>query len=368
MSEPVIPFFDPRYENEILRKALNEAFQDTIRSGRFILGPTVRAFEEEIAQYLNVKHAIGLNSGTDALAIGLRSLGIRPGDEVITTPFSFFATTEAILAVGAVPVFVDIDPQTYNIDHRKIEEKISPKTRAILPVHLFGCPADMASILKHNLIVLEDAAQAFGAKLGNQKIGAMGNAGAFSFFPTKILGGYGDGGMIVTDDNSVAETAKMLRVHGARTKYHNEQMGYNSRLDAMQAALLRIKLPYIDEWINKRQTVAHRYSEMLADQDEIITPPEMPDAVHVFNSYTIRVPQTKRDPVIQTMKENGVSVQIYYPVPIHKLPIFSKSPSCDLPNSEQIASQVLSLPMWPHMDEAMQTKIVQTLKAAVAHA
>jgi dTDP-4-amino-4,6-dideoxygalactose transaminase len=247
-----IPVYDPLPEVEALWEELQAAALRVLRSGRYILGPEVEAFEEEVAAYLGVKHAIGANSGTDALVIALRALGVGPGDEVITTPFTFFATAEAISLVGATPVFVDIDPRTFNINPDLIPSAITPRTKAILPVHLYGLPAEMDPILEiarsHGLKVLEDCAQAFGATYKGKKVGTLGDAGAFSFFPTKNLGGFGDGGLIATNSDEVAERARMLRAHGSRRKYYNEAIGYNSRLDALQAALLRVKLPRVDAW------------------------------------------------------------------------------------------------------------------------
>ncbi|MCA1791858.1 MAG: DegT/DnrJ/EryC1/StrS family aminotransferase, partial [Thioalkalivibrio sp.] len=260
---PRIPVLNLTPEIEELWDELNDAFQRVLRSGQFILGPEVEAFETEVADYLGVKHAIGVNSGTDALVIGLRALGIGPGDEVITTPFTFFATGESIANVGATPVFVDIDENSFNIDPSLIEDAITPRTKAILPVHLFGRPCDMDAVMgiaeRHGLEVVEDAAQSFGARLGGQQSGTFGRVGAFSFFPSKNLGAFGDAGLLATDDDEVAESARMLRAHGSRTKYHNETLGYNSRLDSLQAAFLRVKLPRVDAWNERRRDVAATY-------------------------------------------------------------------------------------------------------------
>ncbi len=368
MSEIQIPIYDPRPEVEALWDALQEATARVLRSGRFILGPEVEAFEAEVASYLGVRYAVGVNSGTDALVIGLRALGIGPGDEVITTPFTFFATAEAISLVGATPVFVDIDPLTFNIDPRQIPAAITPRTKAILPVHLYGHAADMDSILEiaqaHGLKVLEDVAQAFGGAYKGRKLGSLGHAAAFSFFPTKNLGGFGDGGLIATNDPAVAEQARMLRTHGARKKYHNETLGYNSRLDALQAALLRVKLQVVDEWNARRREVAARYQEALAGVEGLILPNEQPYAYHVYHQYTVRVLHGRREEVRQRLAEAGVGTMVYYPVPVHRLPVYaSQAPS--LPKAEQAATEVLSLPMGAFLSPQNQTKVVKRLSDAL---
>jgi len=348
MSDIRIPIYDPRPEIEALWDEIHEAIDRVLRSGRFILGPEVEAFEREVAAYLGVRYAVGVNSGTDALVIALRALGVGPGDQVITTPFTFFATAEAISLVGATPVFVDIDPVTFNIDPARIPSAITPRTKAILPVHLYGHAADMDPILKiareHGLKVLEDVAQAFGGAYKGRKLGSLGDAGAFSFFPTKNLGGLGDGGLIATNDAAIAETARMLRTHGARRKYHNEMLGYNSRLDALQAAVLRVKLKVLDEWNARRREVAARYREALAGVEGLVLPAEQPYAYHVYHQYTVRVLHGRRDEVRQRLAEQGVGTMIYYPVPVHRLPVYAW-PEGALPQAERAACEVLSLPM-----------------------
>lgn len=357
-TEKKIPILDPLPEVEALWDDLNAAIQGVLRSGRFIMGPEVTAFEAEAAEYLGVGHAVGVNSGTDALVIGLKALGIGSGDEVITTPFTFFATAEAISQVGAVPVFVDIDPDTYNIDPALIEEKITPRTKAILPVHLFGQAAEMDSILslaqEHGLKVLEDVAQAFGGEYHGGKLGTLGHAGAFSFFPSKNLGACGDGGLITTDDDKVAEVARMLRAHGAKKKYHNEVIGYNSRLDELQAAILRVKLPYIDEWNEGRRKVAGRYNALLEDVPGLLTPHEAPDRFHVYHQYTVRIVNGRRDEVREQLVKDGVGTMVYYPVSVHKLPVYD-SLGYRSPRSEAAEGEVLSLPVGPFLtDEDIQ--------------
>ena len=365
MSQIRIPIYDPRPEVEALWDELHEAIDGVLRSGRFILGPEVEAFEREVAEYLGVRYAVGVNSGTDALVIALRALGIGPGDQVITTPFTFFATAEAISAVGATPVFVDIDPDTFNISPAAVEKAITPRTKAVLPVHLYGQAADMGPILElaraHGLKVLEDVAQAFGGEYKGRKLGALGDAGAFSFFPTKNLGGFGDGGLIATDDPEVAEAARVLRAHGARKKYHNEVLGYNSRLDALQAAMLRVKLRYIDEWNARRRAVAARYNEALADLDGLVTPVEADYARHVYHQYTVRVKRGRRDALRQHLAEAGIGTMVYYPVPVHRLPVYAW-PEGSLPQAEAAAAEVLSLPMSPFLPPDAQDEVVRHIK------
>lgn len=364
-----IPILDLRPEIEALWDELQEAITRVLRSGQFILGPEVNAFEQEVAAYLGVKHAIGLNSGTDALVIGLRALGIGPGDEVITTPFTFFATAEAISQVGAIPVFADIDPKSFNIDPNLIEEKITSRTKAILPVHLYGLPAEMDAILalaeQYGLKVLEDCAQAFGASYRGKKVGTLGHVGAFSFFPSKNLGAFGDGGLLVTNDDQVAEAARMLRAHGSRKKYFNEAIGYNSRLDALQAAILRVKLPYIDQWNEARRRVAKRYNELLKDIPGLVTPYEAPYSIHVYHQYTVRLTGGKRDKVKQFLADQGIGSMVYYPVPVHKLPIYADH-SVSLPEAEKAAAEVLSLPIWPEIAEETQVHIAKVMEEALA--
>ncbi len=359
-----IPVLDLSPEIDALWDELNTAIQGVLRSGQFIMGPNVRAFEATVAEYLGVKHAIGVNSGTDALVIGLRALGIVPGDEVITSPFTFFATAESINAVGATPVFVDIDPTTYNLDPDLIEGLITSRTRAILPVHLYGQAAAMTPILaiaeRHGLKILEDVAQAIGGTYQGQKLGTLGHAGAFSFFPSKNLGAYGDGGLIATNDDNVAATARMLRVHGAQRKYYNEAIGYNSRLDELQAAILRVKLPHLDRWNDSRRQVAARYNKWLNQVSGLVVPQPSPWAEHVYHQYTIRVLAGQRDIVQQRLTDEGIATMIYYPVPVHRLPVY-RDLNYTLPQAEIAAAEVLSLPIWPDMPTATQERVVQVL-------
>jgi dTDP-4-amino-4,6-dideoxygalactose transaminase len=363
-----IPILDLSPEIDLLWDELQDAIKGVLRSGHFIMGPNVKAFEEEIAKYLGVKHAIGLNSGTDALFLALRALGIGPGDEVITTAFTFFATAEAISHVGATPVFLDIDPKTYNIDVDLIEAAITPRTKAIIPVHLFGQMVDMDIVMalasKHGLKVVEDVAQAMGATFNGKKAGTVGDVGTYSFFPTKNLGAYGDGGLLTTNDDQVAETVRKLRAHGSLKKYFNEVVGYNSRLDELQAAILRVKLPYLDEWNIERRKAAQVYGELLKDVPGIGLPVEDPGAFHVYHQYTIRV-LGNRDEVQRRLAGNGISTMVYYPVPVHRLPIYD-AVQWTLPVAESTAGEVLALPIWPSITEELQARVVYELRRAVA--
>jgi dTDP-4-amino-4,6-dideoxygalactose transaminase len=370
MKSEFIPILDPRPQYEALKDAIRQAVDRVLESGRFILGPEVEAFEEEVARYLGVEHAVSVNSGTDALFIGLRALGVGSGDEVITTPFTFFATAEAISHVGATPVFVDIDERTFNLDPGLVEEKITPRTRAILPVHLFGQAADMVSIEdlaeKYGLKILEDVAQAFGGEYRGRKLGAIGDVGAFSFFPSKNLAACGDGGLITTDDDRVAELARMLRAHGAKKKYHNETIGYNSRLDELQAAILRVKLPHLDGWNVGRRRAAAYYDELLGDLPGIVPPSEVAPGKHVYHQYTLRVADERRDEVQGRLARAGIGTMIYYPVPVPELPVYSDSEHDLLPRSFEAAREVLSLPIWPQISWVIQERVATALREALA--
>jgi dTDP-4-amino-4,6-dideoxygalactose transaminase len=361
-----IPGLDLSPQYESLKAELREAVERVLASGQFIMGPEVKAFEEEVAKYLGVKHAVGVNSGTDALFISLRALGIGPGDEVITTPFTFFATAEAISHVGATPVFVDVEVHTFNIDPSLIEERITDRTRAILPVHLFGRPAEMDRIMalahKHGLKVIEDCAQSFGARYDGKQTGTIGDAGAYSFFPSKSLGAYGDGGLIATNDDALAETARMLRAHGAKKKYHNEMVGYNSRLDSLQAAILRVKLPHVDFWNESRRRVAALYNELLEGVPGIIVP-EIVEG-HVFHQYTVRLNRSNRDEVQARLRESGVGTMVYYPVPQDRLPLYAGRYPTNLV-SDELSRQVLSLPIWPEIDRSTQQRIARSAVQAL---
>ena len=339
-----------------------DAIQGVLKSTQFIMsGRNVKAFEQEVASYLEVKHAIAVNSGTDALVIALRAAGISDGDEVITTPFTFFATAEAISQVGARPVFVDIDSKTLNIDPEKIPAAITSRTKAIIPVHLYGKPCDMAPIMslaeEHGLKVIEDCAQSFGSEVMGKKTGAIGDLGCYSFFPSKNLGAYGDGGLIGTNDDELADTCRMLRVHGSRRKYYNETVGYNSRLDEIQGAILRVKLPHIDRWNEGRRRVAHTYNEAFKAMSDIQTPVLSADATDVFHQYTIRVKGGKREQLQKYLSERNIGTMIYYPVPVHQLPIYQNL-GFSLQEAEFAATETLSLPIWPGMPEEVQARVI----------
>ncbi|HEY8392524.1 MAG TPA: DegT/DnrJ/EryC1/StrS family aminotransferase [Capillibacterium sp.] len=361
-----IPILDLKPETEGLWQELTAAIEEILKSGQFVLGPKVAAFEKDVAAYLGVKHAIGVNSGTDALVIGLRAAGIAPGDEVITSTFTFFATAEAISLVGATPVFVDIDPQTFTIDPQQVAEAITPCTKGLLPVHLYGQAADMEPLLelaeKHHLKVIEDTAQAFGSEYHGKKLGTIGHVGCFSFYPTKILGAYGDGGLIVTNDDAIAEMARTLRAHGAKKNYYNEMIGYNSRLDALQAAILHVKLPHVEQWITGRRQAAQYYNELLQDTTGIVLPVEAPYGKHAYNQYTIRVLNGQRDRLHDELQAAGIGTMIYYPVPLHKLPVYAgTTPSLKV--AEAYAQEVLSLPIWPQMEKETQETVAEKIKA-----
>jgi dTDP-4-amino-4,6-dideoxygalactose transaminase len=347
---PRIPILDLKPEIDELRPEIMAAIGRVLDRTDFIMGEDVHLFEQEVAAYLGVKHAIGLNSGTDALVIALRALGIGPGDEVITTPFTFFATAESISMVGGKPMFVDIDPATFNLNPDLIEAAITERTRAIMPVHLYGNPVDMTRVMeiarKHNLKVVEDCAQSFGARWCGQQTGTFGDFGAYSFFPSKNLGAYGDGGLLATNDDALADTARMLRVHGSRKKYHNETVGYNSRLDTIQAAILRVKLPHIEKWNAHRREMARQYNEGL-NGIEGVTTPELTDG-HVFHQYTIRIQSGRRNDVQQKLFAQGIGTMIYYPIPQDELPIYGgQYPRYEYSNLT--AKEALSLPIGSFM-------------------
>jgi dTDP-4-amino-4,6-dideoxygalactose transaminase len=366
---PQIPPLDLLPEIDLLWGEIQSAVADVIRSGQFVLGPQVRAFESEIAESLSVKHAIACNSGTDALVLGLRALGIRPGDEVITTPFTFYATAEAISLVGAEPVFVDIEPRTFNIDPSQIPAALTPRTKAVVPVHLFGHAADLDPILelsrRHGLTVLEDVAQAFGGRYRGRPLGSIGHAGAFSFYPTKNLGAFGDAGLLATNDDHVAELARKLRTHGSLRRDCNEMIGYNSRLDEIQAAVLRVKLPHVESWNSQRQTAAVTYRRLLADIAGVVPPLVEEYADHVFNQFTVRIIGRNRDAIQKALAQAGIGTNVYYSVPVHRLPVYADH-HCHLPVAELAAREVLSLPMGPMLPNAAIGRVADALRAAFA--
>ncbi len=362
----MISLVDLTAQYRSIKEEMDAAVLSTLESGHFILGPQVTKFEESVAAYLGVDHAIGLASGTDALVIALRAFEIGAGDEVIIPAYTFFATAGAVMSVGAKPVMADIDPQSYQIDASRIEAAITPKTKAIIPVHLYGHPSEMNSILeiasKHHLKVIEDNAQAFGAEYRGKKTGALGDIGCLSFFPTKNLGGYGDGGMTVTNDAALAERMRMLRAHGWKKKYYSEMLGYNSRLDALQAAVLQVKLPHVDSWNEKRRALAKRYDEALAPLG-FVSPVERDGAKHVYHLYIVRA--AKRDALQTFLKEKGIAAEVYYPIPPHLATPCKKYgyKEGDFPHAEKAARETLALPLYPELTEAMQEQVVAALRA-----
>jgi len=360
-----IPLVDLQPELDALGDELVTVVSAVLRSGRYILGPNVQAFEEEAAAYIGCAHAVGVNSGTDALAIALRALGLGSGDEVITTPFSFVATAEAIVMAGARPIFADIDAVTLNIDPASVEARLSPRTRAIIPVHLFGTPAPVEELMAlaqpRGIAVIEDAAQAFGAEVGGRKVGGFGQAGAFSFFPSKPLGGCGDGGMVTTNDADVAAAVRRLRAHGAARKHHSEVVGCNSRLDELQAAVLRLKLHHVDESARRRRALAARYNGRLEGTPGIVVPRPAPGAV--FHLYTVRVLNGRRDGVAAALQAGGIASAVHYPVPIHRLGPYGDR-GATLPEAERASTEVLSLPLWA----AMPPQVVDEVASVVLKA
>jgi dTDP-4-amino-4,6-dideoxygalactose transaminase len=344
-----------------IKEEMDAAVQSTLESGHFILGPAVAKFEESIAAYLGMKYAVGLASGTDALVIAMRALNIGAGDEVIIPAYTFFATAGTVMSVGATPVFVDVDPVSYEMDVAQIESRITPRTKAIIPVHLYGHPAEMDPILEiaraHGLKVIEDNAQGFGATYRGRKTGTMGDIGCLSFFPTKNLGASGDGGMVVTNNESLAERMRMLRTHGWKKKYYSEELGYNSRLDAMQAAILQAKLPHLDSWNEKRRALAQRYSEKLTDTG-LITPVECAWGKHVYHLYIIR--SAKRDELQAYLKQKGIASEVYYPLPPH-LSVPCKKfgyKEGDFPHAEKAARETLALPLYPELTLEQQDEVI----------
>ena len=354
----------------LIKKEVDLAVQQVLESGRFILGPEVEAFEKELAAYCGAAYAVGVASGTDALILGLLGCGIKPGDEVITTPFTFIATAEAITHCGAKPIFVDIDPHTYNIDPQHIEKAITSRTRAILPVHLFGQPAAMDAILdiarRYDLKVVEDCAQALSAEYQRKKTGTIGDAGCLSFFPSKNLGAFGDAGAVVTNDPQIAEAVRLLRQHGAKTTYVHLMPGYNSRLDALQASILRIKLRHLDGWSNSRRDKAALYTHLLSEIAGIEPPFMSEDSLTSANYYTVRLnnEHLNRGQLRQYLGAKGIETAIYYPLTLHLQEAYQSlgyKPG-DFPASEKAQEQVLSFPMYPEIEREQVFEIVDSIK------
>ncbi len=363
-----IPAFDNKQQYSTIATEVSEAVLEVLSSGRYIGGPLVEQLEQKLAAYTNVNECVACNSGTDALYLALRAYDIGGGDEVITTPFTFVATCETISAVGAKPVFVDIDASTYNLDLQQVAAAITPNTKAIIPVHLFGQPVNMTALMElasaKNLIVIEDCAQSTGAVWDKQKVGSIGDIGCFSFYPTKNLGGCGDGGAITINDAEIAQKIRVLKDHGQKTKYHYEEIGVNSRLDSIQAAILLIKLRYLDSWNTLRQKIAARYHQSLKHIPSIMVPQQLSGGAGVWNQYTISVLDGKRDLLQNRLKEMGVNTSIYYPRPLHLQPVYQSlgyHPG-QLPVAEQACNQVLSLPMFPELSEEQQDRVVYSIK------
>lgn len=378
----MIPLCDARQQYLQLQEEIDAVMQEVATSGNYILGPQVEAFEQEMADYCGCQFAVGIGSGTDALHLSLRALDIGPGDEVITTPFTFIATTEAIGLVGATPVFVDIDSRTYNIDPELIEQAITPRTKAILPVHLFGQPCDMDAIVdiasRYDLRIVEDCAQALGAEYRGAKVGTIGNVGCLSFFPSKNLGCFGDGGMIVTDDVRVYERTEMLRRHGGKVKYHHTELGLNSRLDELHAAVLRVKLPHLNHWNHLRRQLAYEYNRLLESCPEVTTPfecgsqsekwiegtQESADVLYeeVYHQYTIQV--DNRAEMMSHLHAKSIGCAIYYPVPLHLQQVHQslRYRRGDFPIAEHASAHCLSLPMFPNLHFGQQQKVVTAIR------
>jgi len=363
-----VPLLDLKAQYASIREEIRGAIERVCESQQFILGPEVQGLEEEIARYCGVRHAVGVSSGTDALLAALMALGVGPGDEVVTPAYSFFATAGVVARLRAVPVFVDIDPGSFNADPASVRAALGSKTRAILPVHLFGRCADMGAILTaarpRGIPVVEDAAQAIGAfDSEGRRSGTMGTMGCFSFFPSKNLGGFGDGGMVITDDDGLAELLRMLRVHGMKPKYVHRTIGGNFRLDALQAAVLRVKLRYLDGWAGGRRANAQRYRRLFREaglEGRVVLPEDVPG--HVYNQFVIRCP--RRDDLRKFLEENGIGTEIYYPLPLHLQECFRGLGyrEGDFPNAERAAREALALPIYPELKEEQQEHVVRQIR------
>jgi len=358
-----VPVLDLKAQYASIQSEIDSAMHAVVESTEFVLGPTVKRFEQRVAEYCECGHGIGVASGTDALLLSLLAAGVGEGDEVITTPFTFVATANTISRAGATPVFVDVEPDTLNLAVDQIEAAITPRTKAIVPVHLFGQPADLGPIMdiaqRHNLVVVEDSAQAVGATYEGKRVSSFGIAGCLSFYPTKNLGAYGDGGMVVTSNPDVAEKVDILRRHGGKVKYHADVVGFNSRLDALQAALLDAKLNHLDTWNARRREVAGTYHRLLAGLP-LETPVERPNVTHVYHQYTIQT--DRRDELAAHLKSRGIGTMIYYPVPLHKQNLYAGQVSGSFPVAERAAQRVLSLPMFPELTEAQQEEVAGAIR------
>ena len=369
MPAQKVPLLDLKAQFAPIRADVLDAMTRVCDAQQFILGPEVEALERELAAFLHVPHAIGVSSGTDALLVALMALDVGPGDEVVTTPFSFFATAGSVARLGARPVFVDIDAATFNIDTGRIEAAITPRTKAIVPVHLFGQSAGMDAITeiatRTSVPVVEDAAQAIGTTYRDQIVGGLGAIGCFSFFPTKNLGTFGDGGLVTTRDAALARKMRAIRQHGGEVKYHHDSVGGNFRLDALQAAILRVKLPHLDAWTQARQRNAERYDAMFADArltDMIRLPVRASDSTHIFHQYVIRTPE--RDRLRAFLQDRGVGTEVYYPVPLHLQPCFRGlgQSAGAFPRAEAAATEVLALPIYGELTEIQQEWVVEAIR------
>ena len=365
-----VPMIDLRAQYQRIKPEIDSAVSGIFESQTFVGGPILGAFEKSVAQYVGAPHAIAVASGTDALLLTLKALDARPGDEIVTTSFSFFATAGAIANAGLTPVFVDIDPATYNIDPELVERAVTPKTRAILPVHLYGQCADMEPVLQiarnHRLPVIEDSAQSLGARYKGRPACSIGDAAGISFYPTKNLGGAGDGGMVVTSNDEIAGHVRLLRAHGADTTYFHKVVGTNSRLDSIQAAVLSAKLRHLDTWNAERRERAAYYSEKLAAVPGIVTPKTLPGNVHVFHQYVIRIP--KRDKARPFLQKRAIATAIFYPVPLHRQECFRylgyTENAC--PNAAQASKDALALPMFPEISQQQQDEVIAALADFIA--
>ena len=372
-SQP-IPFIDLVAQYQTIRNEVREAVDRCFENQSFILGEEVTLLEQEIATYCDSRYAIGCASGTDALILALLAAGVKPGDEVITSPFTFFASAGAIHRVGAIPVLVDIEPDSFNICPEQVERAITSKTSAIMPVHIFGQCAEMEPLWRlsaaHDIPIIEDAAQAIGAEYQGRRAGVLGSIGCFSFFPTKNLGGAGDGGIMTTDSPEIADRLRRLRVHGDKGGYNHVEVGFNSRLDALQAAVLRVKLRHLDSWTAGRTRNAARYQELISARgltDAITLPSILPDRRHVFNQFTTRITGGRRDAVIKSMKEQQIGCAVYYPIPLHMQECFQYLgyEQGDLPEAERASAEVLSLPIYTELPEAHLERVVEGLSHAL---
>jgi dTDP-4-amino-4,6-dideoxygalactose transaminase len=357
-----VEFLDLPAQYRTIKPEIDAAMAAVVSTGGFVLGKTVADFEQSIAAYAGVKYGIGVNSGTDAIYLALKAAGVKSGDEVITTPFTFIATAEVICWLNAVPVFADIDPVTFNLDPKKLEAAVTPHTKAVIPVHLYGQPAEMDGIRavaqKHNLKIVEDCAQSLGATCRGKQTGSLGHLAAFSFYPTKNLGAYGDGGLVLTDDQSLYDEIKMLRQHGQDKKYHHAKLGMNSRLDALQAAVLSVKLKHLDKWNQKRRELAARYTAAFSGLAGITPPVALSHNVHIYHQYTIRAKD--RGALEERLVKQGIPYAIHYPIALHLQPAFEflKLKEGCLPEAELAAKEVLSLPIYPEMTAEQQDAVI----------